>query len=117
MIGTIESRGDEALVTVHAFDKSMGREGSVYRHVIDPRSGLPVKDTRSVTVIHRSATVAGAAAVALLINGREGWSDIADKMDVGSIMMITQDGTVYTSPKMEERIHWKQNLVHQHLVP
>ena len=118
LIGAIESSGHEAVVTVHAFDKSISRKGeAVYRHVVDPRSGLPVKATKSVTVIHDSATTASAAAAALLINGTDGWSNVADKMDVHAIMMITQDGIIYTSPKMEERIHWKQELVHRHLVP
>lgn len=117
LIGDIETYGDEAVITVHAFGKSIGKNSSLYRHVVDPRSGLPVKETQSVTVIHNSATTANAAAAALLINGIDGWSGIADKMNVHSIMLVTQDGTIYASPRMEQRIHWKQGLVHQHLVP
>lgn len=117
MIGTIESSGEEAVVTVHAFDKSIGKKGSVYRHVVDPRSGFPVWETDSVTVIHESATTANAAAAALLVNGRNEWSSIADKMGVHSIMMITRTGTIYTSQKMEERINRKQDRMHLHLMP
>lgn len=117
MAGTIESTGDEAAVTVHAFEKSIGKEGSVYRHVVDPRSGLPVKETRSVTVIHDSAATANAAAAALLINGRKGWAGLAGKMDIQSVMMVTRDGAIYTSPKMEERITWKHGVSHHRLAP
>lgn len=117
MVGTIESTGDKAVVTVHAFDKSIGKRDSVYRHVVDPRSGLPVKETQSVTVIHDSATTANAAAAALLVNGREGWASVAEKMGVQLVMMITQDGAIYTSPMLEKRIQWKPNLEHKSLLP
>ena len=100
VIGTIEPNGDEAVVTVHAFDKSIGKKGSVYRHVVDPRSGFPVWETDSVTVIHESATTANAAATG-----------------VHSIMMITRTAMIYTSSKMEERIHRKQDRMHLHLMP
>jgi len=117
MIGTIESNGEEAVVTVHAFDKSIGKKGSVYRHVVDPRTGFPVWETDSVTVIHESATIANAAAAALLVNGRDEWSSIADKMGVHSIMMITRTGMIYTSKKMEKRIQRKRDRMHLHLMP
>ena len=32
-------------------------------------------------------------------------------------VVITKDGTLYTSPAMEHIIHWKQGIEHQHLVP
>ena len=117
LIGTIHSSGDEAVVTVYAFDKSIGKKGAIYRHVIDSRSGLPVRETKSVTVIHKSATTANAAAAALLIAGRDDWSSVAGAMGVRDVVMVTRDGTVYNSQEMDERIHWKKDLLHLHLVP
>jgi thiamine biosynthesis lipoprotein len=107
----------EAVFTVRAFDKSIGKKDFVYRHVVDPRTGLPVKDVKAVTVIHESAVWANAAATALLMAGLDDWASIAGKMGVRSVMMITQDGTIYTSTAMEERTHWRERLEHQHLVP
>ena len=117
LIGTIQSSGDEAVVTVYAFDKSIAKEGAIYRHVVDSRSGLPVRETKSVTVIHKSATTANAAAAALLIVGRDEWSSVAGAMGVRDVVMVTRDGTVYNSQEMDERIHWKKDLLHLHLVP
>ena len=116
-IGYVELGKDEAVVTVRAFDQSIGKQDYIYRHVVDPRTGLPVKDVKAVTVIHDSAVWANAAATTLLIAGIDDWASVAAKMGVRSVMMITRDGTVYTSTKMEERIHWYQRMEHQHLVP
>lgn len=117
LIGSIENIDDQAVVTVRAFDTSFGKNGLVYRHIVDPRSGLPVRDVLSVTVMHENAMVANASAVAFLAAGIKDWKTVADRMDAHKILMITKDGTFYTSPAMEHIIHWKQGVQHQHLIP
>ena len=117
LIASIENIDDQAVVSVRAFDKSFGKSGLVYRHIVDPRTGMPVKDVESVTVMHDNAMTANASAVTILIAGIKDWKMIADKMDVHKILVITKDGTIYTSPAMEHIIHWKQGIEHQHLVP
>jgi thiamine biosynthesis lipoprotein len=116
-IGSIENIDNQSVVTVRAFDKSFGKQGLIYRHIVDPRTGNPVKDVRSVTILHDNAMTANAAAATFLIAGIKDWKMIADKMDVHKILVITKDGTIYTSPAMEHIIHWKQGIEHQHLVP
>jgi thiamine biosynthesis lipoprotein len=117
LIGSIENIDDQSVVTVRAFDKSFGKHGLVYRHIVDPQTGKPVKEVLSVTVMHENAMMANASAAAFLIAGIKNWKDVADKMDVHKILVITKDGTIYTSPAMEHIIHWKQGIEHQYLVP
>ena len=117
LVGSIENIDDQSVVTVRSFDKSFGKQGLVYRHIVDPRSGIPVKDIKSVTVMHDSAMVANASAVTILIAGIKDWKRIADKMDAHKILVITKDGTIYTSPAMGHVIHWKQGVAHTNLVP
>jgi thiamine biosynthesis lipoprotein len=117
LIGSIETAEHESVFTVRALDIALGRQDLVYRRVVDPRTGQPVDRIRSVTVVHDSAMVASAAATALLIAGTAGWKDIADRMDVHALLMITAEGDIYTSPAIDQRIHWKQGITHQHLVP
>ncbi len=117
LIGSIENIDDQAVVTVRAFDASFGKNGLVYRHIVDPRSGLPVRDVLSVTVMHENAMVANASAMAFLAAGIKEWKTVADRMDAHKILMITKDGTFYTSPAMEHIIHWKQGVQNQLLIP
>lgn len=116
-IASLENIDDQSVVTVRAFDESFGRQGLVYRHIVDPRTGAPVEDVQSVTVMHENAMIANAFAVTMHIAGIDEWKSLADKMDVHKILVITEDGTIYTSPAMEHIIHWKQGVAHQHLVP
>jgi len=117
IIGSIENIDDMSVVTVRAFDKSFGKKGLVYRHIVDPRTGKPVEDVQSVTVMHENAMLANAFAVTLHVAGIREWKHLADIMDVHKMLAITKDGTIYTSPAMEHIIHWKQGVAHQHLVP
>ena len=117
LIGSIENIDDQSVVTVRAFDKSFGKHGLVYRHIVDPRSGMPVRDIQSVTVMHENAMLANASAVTFLIAGIKDWKMVADRMGVHKVLVIAQDGTVYTSPAMEHVIHWKQGIENQYLVP
>jgi thiamine biosynthesis lipoprotein len=117
LIGSIENVDDLSVVTVRAADKSFSKDGFVYRHIVDPRSGMPVREVQSVVVMHDNAMIANASAVAILIAGIKDWKMIADKMDAHKILLIAKDGTIYTSPAMEHIIHWKQGIEHQHLVP
>ena len=117
LLGSIENIHDQAVVTVRAFDQSFGKQGLVYRHIVDPRSGLPVRDVLAVTVMHENAMVANASAMAFLAAGINDWKTVSERMDAHKILMITKDGTLYTSLAMSNIIHWKQGIEHQHLVP
>ncbi|MEZ5543552.1 MAG: FAD:protein FMN transferase [Pseudomonadota bacterium] len=117
LIGSIETGDDESVVTVHAMDIAAGRQEPLYRRIVDPRNGKPVSEVRSVTVVHRSAMVASAAATAFLVAGPGNWKSLADRMDTHALLLISADGTIYTSPAIDHRIHWKEGITHQHLIP
>ncbi|MGB5304729.1 MAG: FAD:protein FMN transferase [Gammaproteobacteria bacterium] len=117
LIGSIENIDDQSVVTVRTFDKSFGKQGTVYRHIVNPQTGNPVKDIQSVVVMHENAMIAHASAVTILIAGLKDWKQVADRMDTHKILLISNDGTIYTSPAMEHVIHWKQGIEHQYLVP
>jgi thiamine biosynthesis lipoprotein len=117
LIGSIENIDDQAVVAVRAADKSFGKDGPVYRHIIDPRTGMPASAIQSVVVMHENAMIANASAVTILIAGIKDWKMVADKMGAHKILLITKDGNIYTSLAMEHIIHWKQGIKHQYLVP
>jgi len=117
LIGSIENIDDQAVVTVRAFDKSFGKDGTVYRHIVDPRVGTPVSDIQSVVVMHENALIANASAVTILVAGVTDWKTVADRMGAHKILLITKDGTIYTSLAMENIIHWKPGIDHQYLAP
>ncbi len=105
VIASIETRGDESLFTSGNYERFFDFDGKRYHHIIDPRSGYPATGTLSVTVIHRNAATADAAATALFIAGTQQWQQIARQMGIDEVMLIDRDLTIYMTPEMATRIH------------
>jgi thiamine biosynthesis lipoprotein len=117
IIGTIGLSDDNAVVTAPSLTKSFSDKGTIYRHVVHPDTGLPVKDISSVTVVHKSAAVADVTATALMIAGLDNWKSVAKTMNVSAILLFTNDGTIYLSPAMAHMINWKTEIPHKFLRP
>ena len=77
-------------------------------HIIDPRTGYPAKGTQSVTVLHKNAATADAAATALFIAGPTQWVEIAKSMNIKYVLLIDENGKVHISKAMLERIKFEQ---------
>lgn len=105
VIAAIETTGDESVFTSGNYERFFDFNGKRYHHIIDPRSGYPANSAVSVTVIHRNAATADAAATALFIAGINDWPQIAKQMGINEVMLIDQTLTIYMTPQMAQRIH------------
>lgn len=71
MICGIVSLLDQSVATSGDYERYVVINGKHYAHIMDPRSGDPVKDMLSVTVVTPSATAADALSTTVFINGAE----------------------------------------------
>jgi len=104
VLAIVPMRGDESLVTRGDYDRNFVFKGQIYHAIIDPRTGSPARGARSVSVIHRDATTAAAAATALFVAGPEGWQAVASKMGIRFALLVDTEGTLHMNPAMAERI-------------
>ncbi len=104
IIAAIELKNNEALFTSGSYERFFEFQGKHYHHIIDPRTGYPAQGTLSVTVLSEDAALADAASTALFIAGPELWSEIAKKMHIQYVMLMTDDNKIYLTPAMAERI-------------
>ena len=117
-IGVQHPRKPEALATVELHDgEAIGTSGDYQRyfeldgerlcHLIDPRSGEPVRHTQSLTVLMPAGPDAGARSDAdskpLFIVGREGWRGLAERMGITMALRVDADGSVDMTPEMAQR--------------
>ena len=112
ILGTIELSDNNAVVTAKALAAS---DSDVYRRVVNPLTGMPVKDIASVTVVHESAAVADVAASALMVVGLDNWKSVTSSLGVTAILIFTDDGTLYLSPAMSHMINWRKEVPHKFL--
>lgn len=107
VLASVEMSDDEALVTSGDYERFFTHEGKRYHHILDPRTGYPSQGASSVTVIDARATVADAAATALMVAGAQHWYAVAKGMGITSVMLVGDDGRVYMDPRTAQRIHWE----------
>jgi len=105
-IGSIEVRGDEAIFTSGNYERFRQDETKRYPHILDPATGWPAKDIASVTVISDEGLLADAAATALVVAGLADWPAVAAALNLTQVAVVDEDGTVYLTPQMDERIQF-----------
>jgi thiamine biosynthesis lipoprotein len=117
VLGALEVSGDESVFTSGNYERQYRCNGQLYHHIIDPRTGYPARGTDSVTVIHKDAATADAAATALFIAGPERWREIAQRMGISAVALLDDQGHLYLTPQMEQRLKLLNSKVRLRLVP
>ena len=107
-VASLQPQGDESIFTSGDYERMFEYGGKRYHHIIDPRSGWPATGTRSVTVIHKSATIADAAATALLVAAPDQRATIARQMGINQLLIIDEAGSYHLSEAMQARITFLQ---------
>ena len=104
VIASIEISGDESVFTSGDYERFFEYQGKRYHHILNPMTGYPGEDFQSVTIVHKNASLADAAATSLLVAGKKDWRRIAKKMGVSQVMLIDQQGKVTITPALKKRI-------------
>jgi len=103
VLAALEVEHDDAVFTSGDYERWFDYGGRRYHHVLDPRSGYPAEGIASVTVVHRDAGLADAAATALMVAGRDEWPALADALGVEAVMVVYVDGAIELTEAMRPR--------------
>ncbi|MDR3716459.1 MAG: FAD:protein FMN transferase [Puia sp.] len=86
-----------ALATSGNYEKYIMIDGKKYSHTIDPRTGLPIRGIKSVTIISPNAEVADAMATPVMIMGIRAGLDMIDQIKEIEAIVIDDDDRIHTS--------------------
>ena len=101
-VGTAHVEGG-SLVTSGLYERTFELDGVTYWHILDPRTGMPVKtDTESVTVACPSSTTADALSTTLFVAGSRDGAAIADAHEGTAAYFLLQDGGTAESSRWQE---------------
>ena len=82
-----------------------GPDGTVYQHILDPKTGWPVQgDLLSVTIVADNGTMADAYSTALYVMGRETAQDFWRQNGGFDMVLITKDGQVLYTPGLADKL-------------
>ena len=90
-----------ALVTSGDYENYTMINGERYSHIIDPRTGMPVKSLKSVTVICPDPELGDALATAVSVMGATAGIALIDRLNGLECLIIDQDNKTYLSKQLK----------------
>ncbi len=104
VVAALDVLGNEAIFTSGNYQRYKEFNGQRYAHILDSRTGFPIKDILSVTVIAKDGITADAAATALAVAGLDNWQLIARQMGVEHVLIIARNNQCQATPNMLKRL-------------
>jgi thiamine biosynthesis lipoprotein len=104
IIGSLETEPDEAVFTSGNYERFRQQDTERYPHILDPRTGWPVQDLASVTVVASEGLLADAAATAITVAGLDEWMDVARALELDQVLVVDSAGKIYMTPAISDRI-------------
>lgn len=99
IIGIISCE-DMAVITSGDYQRYFEKDGKIYHHILDPKTGYPANSgLRSVSIISKSATIADFLSTAIFVAGIEEGKKLLSEYDAMGIFIT--DDTVYFSKSLE----------------
>jgi thiamine biosynthesis lipoprotein len=91
---------DHAVVTSGNYEKYVEFDGIRYSHIINPRTGMPARSLKSVTIICPDAEIADALATSVFILGEKDGIDLINQLNRIECFIITEKGELKTSKNL-----------------
>lgn len=99
---------DEAVMTSGDYRWYFIIDEQRFHHIIDPRSGLPVKKMQSVTIVAPDATFADGLSTAIFVLGREEGIKLTETIEEIGVIIVSEDSggnrQITISTNMNERL-------------
>jgi len=92
---------ETAVVTPGNYEKYVTINGQKYSHIIDPRTGYPVKGLSSVSIICPNAELADALATSVFVLGKEKGLELINRLKGIECLMITDKQELLTSENLQ----------------
>lgn len=91
---------DMAVATSGNYEKYIMIGGKKYSHTINPKTGLPIRGIKSVTIISPNAEICDAMATPVMILGVEYGLQLVNQLNQVECVIIDDDNKIYTSRKI-----------------
>ena len=96
---------DAAVATSGNYEQFFEIDGVRYSHNIDPRTGIPVREIKSATIISPSAELSDALATAVTVMGVEAGLHLIQQLPDTHGIIIDNKDRVFTSKNIESHVY------------
>lgn len=98
IVGVLSLSPGQAVSTSGDYEKYFEFEGKRYHHILDPSTGMPATECRSVTVITNDATLADMLSTAVFVMGAKRGMQLVNSFTGAYAVIIDKDGNMTASP-------------------
>lgn len=98
---------DQAISTSGDYEKSFTRDGILYHHILDPRTGFPAAGCRSVTVVAPESALADALATGIFVLGPEKGLSVLEKNGFDGVI-VDDRGNIHVTTGLKDRVRFLQ---------
>ena len=120
-LAVLDLRDGEAIGTSGDYQRYFEAAGQRYCHLIDPRTGYPVRGVQAATVLAApgpgAGTLSDVASKPLFIAGPAGWRKAAERMGIAQALLIDAAGTVHVSAALRPRLEFLERGLKVREVP
>lgn len=93
----------KSVVTSGNYERYFEKNGLIYHHILDTRTGFPVQNGLSgVTILSESSAVGDALSTTCFALGLDKGMDLIESLEDAEAMFITEDGSIYRSSGFPE---------------
>jgi len=91
-----------SVATSGDYENYFEKDGVRYHHILDPKTGYPLRGLQSVTVIHKDNVFADGLATAVFVMGKEKGMELIESLNETEAMIINDEGKIYYSSGFEK---------------
>jgi thiamine biosynthesis lipoprotein len=99
---------NEAIATSGNYERFALIDGQQYSHIINPKTGYPVKGIKSVTVLSPDPELCDVLATSIFLMGRKKGLDFANNFSDIRCFIVDDKGDYYYSENLEKRYYQNQ---------
>lgn len=92
---------DMSIVTSGDYEKYFSSNGKRYSHIINPKTGYPITDIKSVTIICPDAELSDALATSVCVLGVSQGLALINKLNEVECLIIDANDKIHTSDKLQ----------------
>ncbi len=112
-IATLELRDGEAVGTSGDYQRYFELDGKRYCHLLDPRTGQPVRGVQAVTVLargERAGLLSDVTSKPIFIAGLSGWRAAVRDMNQTDALLIDAEGKVHLTEALQKRLKFSDSM-------
>ena len=88
---------ESSVATSESYRKFVKVDGQKYSHIMDPRTGYPVRGLKKVLVFHKNAELSDALATAIMVMGKDAGISLIDQLGGAEVVIVDSNNRLYTS--------------------